>query len=370
MQDFAYYERDNPARPFASRGEAARGVTALRGTGPEHCAQLLRTRAGYALLLLRGQLEDASNAAILDSFQVHPRPGYTGRALQSGKGRVIDASGRSLSARQVRAEDVEWSQAWEVETRHYHLTCSVSAERALSYAALLETLYDTYAGVFRPDTEPDFKIEVHVMHDEAQYHQVLGGLGVHLSSGMIGMFIPELLGMFIFDDTSRYTASAESVLAHESSHHFLHVTCNGSAHVPTWINEGLAVYFEAGEYGPRTARWQAPMDRLRRLKALYRQTERPLRALDSYLDHYGHITSDQYAEVYAMTHFWVFGSNSGRERFHDYWHALKAGENGTTAFERIFMQDLIRTHGSREAACQVWADALVRYVLAGKPEQK
>src|SRR5262249_48370843 len=91
--------------------------------------------------------------------------------------------------------------------------------------------------------------------------------------------------------------------------------------------------------------------------------------LGNYLEHYGHIGADQYAEVYAMTHFWIFGSDTGKKRFKQYWLALKAHENGTKAFERIFMDDLIRINGTREAAIDKWQQMLFEYVKQNRLTQ-
>jgi hypothetical protein len=86
--------------------------------------------------------------------------------------------------------------------------------------------------------------------------------------------------------------------------------------------------------------------------------------MDNYIKHYGHIPGLNYAEVYAMTHFWVFGAGKpGKERFVSYWKALKNGEDGTEAFERIFLEDIIKATGSRGAALQAWEALLQQYVI-------
>jgi len=95
---------------------------------------------------------------------------------------------------------------------------------------------------------------------------------------------------------------------------------------------------------------QSPRERIAILKELYAQRKTTLRPLDDYLKHYGHISPDEYGEVYAMTHFWVFASKSGKDRFKLYWTALKHRENGTEAFERIFMADMIKAQGGRDQA--------------------
>ena len=85
--------------------------------------------------------------------------------------------------------------------------------------------------------------------------------------------------------------------------------------------------------------------------------------LDQYIDQGGHINASQYSEVYAMTHFWIFGQGKeGITRFRAYWKALKAGEDGAKAFERIFLEDMIKNFGSRREAVKAWQKALLDYV--------
>ncbi len=155
----------------------------------------------------------------------------------------------------------------------------------------------------------------------------------------------------------------------------MHLTCNGTDHVPTWINEGLAVYFEAGAFRNNEFIPQLPQRRLELLKNLYQQRRKTLQPLDAYLDHHGPIEAENYGEVFAMTHFWVFsdqgdqnrpkGVKTGHQRFIEYWKALKAKEDGAKAFERIFMADMIKSRGSREEAVKLWTKLLMDYVQGG-----
>ena len=110
------------------------------------------------------------------------------------------------------------------------------------------------------------------------------------------------------------------------------MACNGSRHVPTWLNEGLAVYFEAGIVKGGQFVAGVPKGRIENLKQNYERTRSTLIPVDEYLSHYGHIAAAQYGEVYAMTHFWLFGTckdgckhkpgDCGLAHFRDYWKRL------------------------------------------------
>jgi hypothetical protein len=188
--------------------------------------------------------------------------------------------------------------------------------------------------------------------------------------------VPSLLSLWVYEESGELGGpefTIEHVMAHECSHQFLHVTCNGSDHIPTWVNEGLAVYFENGVFQGGEFQIRSPTGRINELKQDYQQQHSTLAPLDEYLSHHGHISAAQYGEVFAMTHFWVFGTcrpdpqlckhkDCGLRRFRDYFQALKKHEDGAKAFERIFMDDMIKAQGSREKAIDVWQKALMDYV--------
>ena len=151
-------------------------------------------------------------------------------------------------------------------------------------------------------------------------------------------------------------------MRHEFSHQFLHMACNGTDHVPTWINEGIAVHFENGFLANGRYRHQPPVDRIKRLATLYKTRKSTLQPMNVYLDHHGSIGADLYGEVHAMVHFWAFSAPGGREHFLAYWKALRASEDGLVAFERIFTTDLVKAAGSRQVALDRWCEQLTTYV--------
>jgi len=368
------YYADDPGRPHANPSYAPEGIVALAGSGPEHSGVLLAFNGRVSALIATGAMDAHHNRAIFETLEVFDQEGRearTWRTAMADKKTVLDHQGRPIKARQGQPSGVSWDQAYEIETPHYHITCTISPGKTYYYGMLMETLYEAYAGVYDPDTTPPFKNEVHVFLDQREFQTMAAkrGFGA-LGGGVMGFFAPGQLCIYAFDQIPRgIQTTVDSVLAHEASHQFLHVTCNGSGHVPTWINEGLAVYFESGTYRPGRKQWRPPTKRLERLKMYYSRGQRTLWPLENYLSHYGHIPAPSYAEVYAITHFWIFGSKGGKERFKKYWMALKEGEDGTEAFEHIFMDDMIKAQGGRHNAIKAWESALLRYVTRGFAEK-
>jgi len=368
FETYDYYG-DVANRPHGDPDWAPTGIEAIRGENASHCAMAIAHEGGHAVLLCSGSLDDEANARILDSFEVlkqRGRKSYTWRHYQCVNRHVIDAEGQALDVNRVDATKVAWKRAWEMETEHYHVTSNVSAAQCQLYAAQMEGLYDAFAGIYDPDVMPPFKMEIHVQKNQRDfaYAAAANGFG-GVPPTALGFFSPTHLSIFAYETYEKGGGRALfSTLAHEASHQFLHVTCNGSRHVPTWINEGLAVYFESGRFQGGKFRWYPPKERIGYLTRVYsnREWEATLQPLDQYLDHYGHIPGMAYAEVYAITHFWIFGSRKGKKLFKKYWLALKEGRNGTEAFEEIFMSQMIEAKGSRDAAIEVWKKAVLQHV--------
>ena len=373
---FDYYS--DPERRGHGDAEWAReGIISLRALGNQHCAQVLVFEDRAAALALDGSIAVHGNKQILDTFEVmsevRRKNLMTWREyMTTVKSMVFQHDGQVVKP--AASGPVGWDQAWECETASYHITCSASPKTTIQVGALMEALHEAFSSVYKPDVLPPYKMEIHILSDVRAFAQIANAKGFGPvqtgESGSLtgGFFVPSQLSIYTFEQpVPNFPTRMDKVLAHEASHQFLHVTCNGSRHVPTWINEGLAVYFESGEFKNNKFRWMPPASRLQGLRGQYAQNKRTLQPLDQYLNHYGQIAASNYAEVYVMTHFWVFGAKGGKERFHDYWKALKEGEDGSEAFDRIFMQDMIKAQGSRDQAIRTWEEMLVAYMLSGAP---
>ncbi len=391
------YYQSAPTRPFADPRWADEGIEAMIGGGSDRCALAVRHGAHVSGLVLRGDPASGDNKRILDSYEVlslghrmrkdeklPKKPRWTDWAAAHSfyKDKVIDKDGHVVVAAQ-RCPSVSWPEAWEIETEHYHITTDFNPSRLLGHGAYVEGLFDAYSKVYRPDGFPPYKFEVHIYSTYREFQEASASWhnAIPVGAGQIvgGFFQPDLLSLWVYEESGKLGGeefSIEHVMAHECSHQFLHVMCNGSDHIPTWINEGLAVYFENGKFEDGRFVIRPPNDRIMRLQGLYNQEGHTLVPLDKYLDHHGFISADMYGEVYAMTMFWVFATctpdfahckhtNCGYKRFLEFMTALRNKEDGNTAFQRIFMEDLRKRFGSEKAAVDAWSKALMQYVKDG-----
>lgn len=368
-----YYETDNPRRPHADPEWAPEGIEAVRPvSAADFGGWFCDLGDRYVGVLCRGDQGSDDNSLIADSFEVL-RPQRRGtpqtwRHAMMEKGYAIGPDDELVKARSYRPDGlVSWRDGWSVESEHYHIQVQSHPGKAIYFAGYLEKLYEAFVDVYDPDSVPPYKMEIKIFDTQRNFMQGAGAHGIPVGPSVGGFFLPGHLAIFVYEDSGKLSPdfAVEHVLAHECSHQFLHTTCNGSSHVPTWINEGMAVYFESAKYDGRRFSWFPPRQRLDRLQMIYQRSERPMADLEYYMNHYGHISPAQYAEVYAITHFWVFGVKGGKKRFKEYWQALKEGENGTEAFQRIFMDDMIKAQGGLRGALRAFDKALVQYVTAG-----
>lgn len=391
--DFDYYRAD-PVRPHADSAWALPGISAKLGTAQDRCVLVVRYGDRISGVVLKGSSADADNRRLLGSFEilaleVKPKPGaippktpprlMTRREAMARKGLVLNADGKPIPGDKAvgKTVPVPWPQAWEIETEHYHILANTSPQRLAFHAAYFEALFKAYSGVYQPERMPPYKFEVHIFDRANEFQAAAAEHGSRLPAGggiIGGFFSPTWLSLWVYEESGKLGGSdftVEHVSAHECSHQFLHVACNGSSHVPTWINEGLAVYFEAGLFRNGEFVTRPPVERIQRLRQLYEQQKRPLQPMDQYLNHHGHIGPDNYGEVYAMVHYWFFGTcqgstckhkDCGRALFREYWNALKDGEDGATAFDRVFMTKMIAKFATREAAIAKWDEVMLEYV--------
>ncbi len=372
------YYAESTARPFGSKKWAMKDFTAMVGENATTCAIIVKHADRHSGLILTGKFESADNQAIIDTFEVlqpgkGKNPATSWREAQARAGKVFDAQGQPVS--RGGKGTVSWKDGWDLETAHYHITAHGAPGRLLQHAQYLESLYKGYVGIYEPDAVPPYKFEIHIFNTHQDFMAAATAHGFPVPESVVGFFLPHLQSIFVYEDSLKSAGedySVEHVLAHECSHQFLHMACNGTRHVPTWLNEGLAVYFEAGVVQGGQFVERTPKGRIEYLKQIYDRTKTTIFPVEQYLAHYDHIAAAQYGEVYAMTYFWLFGTceagckhkagECGRAHFRDYWQRLKEGEDGTKAFDATFMAGLIKSKGSREAAITAWQNAYFTYV--------
>jgi len=160
----------------------------------------------------------------------------------------------------------------------------------------------------------------------------------------------------------------EDVLKHECFHQFAHGVVGGS--LPTWVNEGLAAYFEDGAFDDKTGQMRLGEIRPDRVKLLKAAAEgKALASVEQIMKITGSEWMDnmdtprgslQYAQAWALCHFLVHGDDGQYQTLFDaYLHEVDKGLDGDTAFKRVFGEDL--------KPLQTKYDAYVAHLIAVTP---
>jgi hypothetical protein len=117
-------------------------------------------------------------------------------------------------------------------------------------------------------------------------------------------------------------------LRHEYTHGLLHAAVG---HVPLWIDEGIAEYFEVGEETPASVNpehlgrlvqatsqgWQPNLQRLERLEEVH------------------DMSREDYQEAWAWVHYLLYQAPEGRELISQYLNELRRGQTPVPLSERL-----------------------------------
>ena len=130
-------------------------------------------------------------------------------------------------------------------SKHYTIYTNLSRAETLPYGTHMDAVFEEYDRrftSFRPQTAQ--LMSLFIFRTQKQYQAYLQhhDLDANNTSGMF--FIqPDLQGLATFIN-GRPRSTVFQTLQHEGFHQFAHIYFGG--HLPTWLNEGLAQYFEDG----------------------------------------------------------------------------------------------------------------------------
>lgn len=157
--------------------------------------------------------------------------------------------------RKQELKGVPWPQALQkpIESAHYIVYCNSSQEVAKLYSDFLEQLFTTFDRIFkyyRPVYSQQIQKQKSVVMIHRSYEEFLN---MHaLPPGVGGFYRPKGVGsipgrtVVAFHGSFGDTGNTYSVLAHEGTHQFQHLVMPDIMNRPTWLIEGLAVFFGDG----------------------------------------------------------------------------------------------------------------------------
>jgi hypothetical protein len=235
-----------------------------------------------------------------------------------------------------------------LRSAHYLVHTDLDTALAEELAKRLDAMYDEYArrlSIFDAPN-PDKKFEVYLFAKREDFMRLTQNRFANVG----GVFMPgrNVLAGFL---EGQGRDGMRRVMQHEAFHQFVHMVI--SPDLPTWLNEGLAQYFEEGIWnGSHFAFGQVPPRRLRQLKHDIEKKQlisfREMLTMTHDQWEKGLVSdasrgATQYNQAWAMTHFLIHGANGEdryRPRLIDMLRRLHAGESGTNAFVAAFSRNV------------------------------
>jgi tetratricopeptide (TPR) repeat protein len=257
-------------------------------------------------------------------------------AVVSSAARCGEATSSALVAK--AAKRIPWAQAFQEKSPHFLIITNTSKELAKQMSTALEQQYKDFVYRFQIIKEPKDVLPVKVFAERAEFKKYcVDGGDRGMSEHAAGFFDPAKKEIVLFwsDDPE----DVLSTLYHEVTHYFTSLYANRH-NLPTWMDEGLAVYFETAEFkNGRLETGQIPYGRLLDLQEAIKENRNhklsQLVKFDSYGENGYNLLA--YAEGWSLVYFFATSAGGKNAKlFLAYMEELKKGRNPEQAFQRAF----------------------------------
>jgi tetratricopeptide (TPR) repeat protein len=276
---------------------------------------------------------------------------YLGRYMPPAeKKRLI--SRRDSMREQLRARS-GWAKAWETKTAHFAIKSNCPVRVVEDVRNAMEQYYAVASRMFNLGNTPT-RIPVEIYADQDEFAAASRSDGFMVTENILGYYVPrrDLIRCF-------YAGSLDQTLGtlfHETTH--LIVNRFAKREVPTWTNEGLAVYFEDAERREDRVDPDAiPWTRLWHLQDMLKDGSVTLEGTVA-CSHQAY-TAEYYPRGWALTHFLLHAVDKKyRKGYESYLMSLKKGGNASPA--ELFAKGIGRAPSDLQGEWE-------QHVLAIKP---
>ena len=230
--------------------------------------------------------------------------------------------------------------AWrEFRSLHFVLRTDATGEEARESLVDFETTYETLRAIlFAGDPGSASPVHVALFAHGADLRRFI-------PPGTIAAFVPALPDDPESEPTmlleTSFSDEARRIFLHEVTHAFIGRTFS---HIPLWLNEGLAKYFETMRIEPGRVVVGNPIQEFS-IAANQMPSLPALLAADAAKFYAGRVEhsveglyqqSSYYAAAWYLVHMFLHGKAEYRGRFHDFLDALKRREPAARAWARAF----------------------------------
>lgn len=236
------------------------------------------------------------------------------------KARLASIQKRQQQARERIKFASDWANAWVYKTEpgHFVIKSNVSPELVKEIGLAMEQCYNELAKVFGAKTQVK-AINVEVYATQDQFIRESAASGFPMGRNVLGYFYwgPSTGIRAFYAGTLEQTLST---LFHECTHLVIHNVCE---EVPTWANEGLAVFFESAERDEKGMKLETiPFNRLWHLKRMLKEGDLSLNRLCQ-LRGMGEYTGQYYPQGWGLIHFLLYAEKGkNRKSFENFYGGL------------------------------------------------
>ncbi len=271
---------------------------------------------------------------------------YLGRWMPPAERRKLIA--RRDGMRQELKSRSGWDKAWESKTAHFAIKSNCQVRVVEDILTAMEQ-YHTVASRMFQLTGNQARIPVEVYADQDEFLKASAASGMGAAENVLGYYVPgkDLIRAYFAGSVDETLGT----LFHETTH--LIVNRFAKREVPTWSNEGLAVYFEDAErledrVDPNAIPWT-------RLWHLHDMMEaKPVDLEGTVACPHAGYTVEFYPRGWALTHFLLNGPY--RKNYENYLGLLrKGGDMGNAA---LFLKGIGKKPGDLQAEWEKHVKAL------------
>ncbi len=247
------------------------------------------------------------------------------------------------------AQDLDLQQ---FRSKSYLIHTNLTRDEVRTFGRHMDTVFDQYQDRFREfHSRTLAQMPLYLLRTEQQYQQFMRSQDINATNtGGMFFFSPKSQGLATWTQ-GRSRSQTFQVLQHEGFHQFAFNHLGKD--LPTWINEGLAQYFEdAIIVGEKMITGLANARRVQQVRhALDSNTaidfaqlvnfshERWADTLHSNPDH----AALMYAQSWSIVFFLIHGENDRYQTaFSHYLQKVSAGRDHQTAFKEAFGKDSLR----------------------------
>ncbi len=235
--------------------------------------------------------------------------------------------------RKLEFKGVPWEKRHKIATSFFDVQCNSTAEVARRYARLMDELYAKLVKYFPEERRgKKGKSLVCVYRDAEEFRHL-----TNMFPGVGGFYRPSTGEIQAYHGTFGITSTTFNVLAHEGTHQLQGKVLANMENAPTWLLEGLAVYFGDGARlteDDKVVTGVIPRDRLLHVQEKIRNGKQaPVMQLVG-VEHRA-FTGSLYADAWALVHYLVNTGKKGQNMLSAYWNVAHQGKIMPEHFKQL-----------------------------------